>query len=135
MSISVLSDLSFPREILPVAPLETTFLCTFLRLLSLFPSLQRPTPSVDQTGLRSHYKHVATSQSFLSRISASFTTKGMSLLSIHSKGKILVVTCGHEHGLISQHHYRAQKGKTRGKMVQRKEKGIKLKEQNCILNC
>lgn len=59
----------------------------------------------------------------------------MSLLSIYSKGKILVVTCGHEHGLISQHHYRAQKGKTRGKMVQRMEKGIKLKEQNCILNC
>lgn len=72
-----------------------------------------------------------------------FSVKDFSILhyrrdvpaSIHSKGKVLVVMCGNEHGLNSQHHYRAQKGKTRGKIIQRMEKGIKLKEQNCKQNC
>lgn len=55
--------------------------------------------------------------------------------SIHSKGKIPVITCGNKHTLTFQNHYWAQKGKTRDRNVQRMEKGIKLKEQNCILNC
>lgn len=62
--IFVLSDPCFQTEIIQVASSETTFLLT-----SLFPSLLSPAPSVDQTSLRSHYKHVATTEAFLSKIS------------------------------------------------------------------
>lgn len=48
--------------------------------ISLFPSLQSSAPSADQTSLRSHYTGSSSSQAFLSRISAAYTAKGMSLL-------------------------------------------------------
>lgn len=83
--IFVLPGPCFQREIIPVAPSETTFLLT-----SLFPSLWSPTPSVDQASLRSHYKHVPNTEAFLSKISTYFTVKGMSLLSFSVKAKFLL---------------------------------------------
>lgn len=124
MSISVLSDLSFQRKILPVSPLETTFLCTFLRVIYLFPSLQTPSLSIDQTSLRNHYKWCNFPGIFV-KDSSIFHYKGDVPASIHSKGKIHIVTRGNEHGLTSQHHYWAHKGKTRGRSGSENGKGNK----------
>lgn len=121
MSISVLSDLSFQREILPLAPLETTFLCTFLSasfhpfrvlLHLLIRQVWEATTNMLLPGIfvkdfiLLHYKR---------DVSAS----------THSKGKICIVFCGDEHALASQHHYWAQKGKTRGRNGSENGKGKK----------
>lgn len=83
--IFVLSDPCFQREIIPVAPSETTFLLT-----SLFPPLQSPAPSVNQTSLSSHYKHAAATEAVLSKISTYPTVKGVSLLSFSVKASHLL---------------------------------------------
>lgn len=80
--------------------------------------------SIDQTSLRNHYKWCNFPGIFV-KDSSIFHYKGDVPASIHSKGKIHIVTRGNEHGLTSQHHYWAHKGKTRGRSGSENGKGNK----------
>lgn len=75
------------------------------------------------------------SQAFLSRISSSFTIKEMSLLPLTVKAKFLLYFVGMNMLLLPSTTIEHRKVKQEAEMVQRMERGRKLKGKKSILDC